>query len=146
MYWVVAFLLSCVKKVLENSKGTPKIMASSLTVYLRFLFCFLQIKKSVEKSGETQTSIRLASNLVIVPNSRFEGHEFKSPMQRELGALTKSGKTLGVRPFYSGGPDVITWSCQSVKLHSTRSLACHWQTHMPGSLSCPTPQQTILLC
>jgi hypothetical protein len=27
-------------------------------------------------------------------------------MQQELGALIKSGKTLGVRSFYSGDPNV----------------------------------------
>ncbi len=29
-------------------------------------------------------------------------------MRQELGALTKSGKTLGVRFFYSGDPDVMS--------------------------------------
>ncbi len=50
---------------------------------------------TVEKPAETQTSIRLASHLVMVPNSRSGGHEFESPMWWELGALTKSGKILG---------------------------------------------------
>jgi hypothetical protein len=59
------------------------------------------------KPAETQTSIRLANHLVRVPNSRSGGHGFKSPVRQELGALTKSGKTLGVRSFYSGDPDVI---------------------------------------
>jgi hypothetical protein len=31
-----------------------------------------------------------------VPNSISGGHEFESPVWRELGALTKSGKILGV--------------------------------------------------
>jgi hypothetical protein len=35
-----------------------------------------------------------------------------------------------VRSFYSGDPDVITGSCQSVWLRNTRSLARHWQTHL----------------
>ncbi len=29
-------------------------------------------------------------------------------MRRELGAMTKSGKTLGVRSFYSGDPNVMS--------------------------------------
>jgi hypothetical protein len=62
----------------------------------------------VEKPAETQTSIRLASHLVRAPNSRSEGREFESSMRREIGALTKSGKTHGVRSFYSGDPHVIT--------------------------------------
>jgi hypothetical protein len=49
--------------------------------------------------AETQTSIWLASHLVRVPNSRSGGHEFKSPMRRELGALTKSGKTIRGQVF-----------------------------------------------
>ncbi len=55
---------------------------------------------TVDKPAETESSIRLASHLVKAPNSRSGGHEFKSPRPRELGALTKSGKTLGVRSFY----------------------------------------------
>jgi hypothetical protein len=55
----------------------------------------------VEKPAKTQTIIRLASNLVRAPNSRSRGHEFESPMQQELGVLTKSGKTLWVRSFYN---------------------------------------------
>jgi hypothetical protein len=62
----------------------------------------------VEKAAKTQTSIRLASHLVRAPNSRSGGHEFESSMRREIGALTKSGKTHGVRSFYSGDPDMIT--------------------------------------
>ncbi len=54
---------------------------------------------TVEKPAETQTSIQLASHLVGAPNSRPGGHEFESPMRRELDVLTKSGKTLGVRSF-----------------------------------------------
>ncbi len=48
---------------------------------------------TVEKPTETHTSIRLASRLVRVPISRPGGHDFESPMGRELSALTKSGKT-----------------------------------------------------
>jgi hypothetical protein len=70
--------------------------------------CELYIVSPVEKPAKTQTSIWLASHLVRAPNSRTEGHESESPIRRELGALTKSGKTLGVRSFYSGDPDVIT--------------------------------------
>jgi hypothetical protein len=68
----------------------------------------------VEKPAETQTCIQLASHLVRAPNSRSEGHEFEPSMRREISALTKSGKTHGVRSFYSGDPDVTTCSCQSV--------------------------------
>ncbi len=39
--------------------------------------------------------------LVRAPNYRSGGCEFESPMRQELGALTKTGKTLGVRSFYS---------------------------------------------
>ncbi len=45
---------------------------------------------------------QLASHLVRAPNSRSGGHEFGSPVRQELTALTKSGKTLGVRPVYTG--------------------------------------------
>jgi hypothetical protein len=62
----------------------------------------------VEKPAKTQTSIRLGSHLVRAPNARSEGHEFESSMRREIGELTKSGKTHGVRSFYSGDPDVTT--------------------------------------
>jgi len=55
----------------------------------------------VEKPADTQPSTRLASHLVRAPNSRYERREFESPMRRELGALTKSGKILGVRSFYT---------------------------------------------
>ncbi len=44
---------------------------------------------------------RLDSHLVSAPNSRSRRHEFESPVRQELGALTKSGKTLGVRSFYN---------------------------------------------
>ncbi len=50
-----------------------------------------------EACWDTQTSIRLASHLVRAPNSSSRGHEFESPMWRELSALTKSEKTLWVR-------------------------------------------------
>jgi hypothetical protein len=56
---------------------------------------------TVQKPAETQTSSQLARHLVRVPNSRSEGHEFVSPVRRELGALTKSGKNLGARSFYN---------------------------------------------
>jgi hypothetical protein len=62
----------------------------------------------VEKPAEIQTNIRLASHLVRAPYSRSGGHEFESSVRRELSALTKSGKILGVMTFYSGDPDVIT--------------------------------------
>jgi hypothetical protein len=44
---------------------------------------------------------RLASYIVRAPNPRSGGHEFESPVRHELSALTKSGKTLGVRSFYN---------------------------------------------
>ncbi len=65
-------------------------------------------------------------------------------MQRELGALNfKSEKALVVRSFYSG-PDVMSehvagW--QTVWLRNARSLACHWQTHLPDA----TADNTFLL-
>jgi hypothetical protein len=62
-------------------------------------------------------------------------------MRRELDALTKSGKTFGARSFYNGDTDVITWSCQSVRLRNSRSLARHWQTQ----LSDTTADSTSLL-
>ncbi len=58
-------------------------------------------ESTVEKPAETQTSICLASHLVRATNSRSGGHELESPMWREFGALTKTGKTLGVRSFYN---------------------------------------------
>ncbi len=54
-------------------------------------------------------------------------------LMRDLGALTKSGKTLGVRSFYSGDPDVITWSCQSVWLRNNCSWA--WHTHLLDAMA-----------
>ncbi len=92
---------------------------------------------TVEKPAETQTSIRLAIHLVRAPNSRSGGHEVESSMWQKLGALNKSGKTLGVRSFCSGDSDMITWSCQSVWLRNTRSSARHWQTHLSGGLPLP---------
>jgi hypothetical protein len=71
---------------------------------------------TVKKPAKTQTSIQLASHLDRAPNSRSGGRKFASPLRRKLGALTKSGKTLGVRSFYSGDPNMITWSCQQVFL------------------------------
>ncbi len=48
-----------------------------------------------EACRDTQSSIRLASHLVRAPNSRSGGHEFESPVWRELGALTKMERSLG---------------------------------------------------
>ncbi len=78
-------------------------------------------------------------------------------MRQELGALTKSGKTLEVRSFYSGNTEVmfehaagmIRWSCQSVWLHNMRieqlgtSLAdsLAWQTHFPDTTADNTSLQ-----
>jgi hypothetical protein len=57
-------------------------------------------------------------------------------MQQELGALNfKSEKALGVRSFYSGR-NVISEhgaGCQSAWLRNARSLARHWQTHLPDA-------------
>ncbi len=73
-------------------------------------------------------------------------HEFESPAWIELGALTEGGKTLGVRPSYSGDPEVcLTCSTQSVWQSNSHSLKSHWLTHLPGRLTCLTPQQTIFL-
>jgi hypothetical protein len=46
-------------------------------------------------SAEAETSIRLASHLVRMPNSRSGGHELESPVWRELHALTKVKRSLG---------------------------------------------------
>jgi hypothetical protein len=46
-----------------------------------------------------ETSIRLAGHFVRAPISRPGGHNFESPVWRELGALTIWKKILGVRPF-----------------------------------------------
>ncbi len=54
-----------------------------------------------ETCRDSDYSIWLASRFVRAPNSRSGGHEFETPMWREFGALTKSGKTLGVRSFYN---------------------------------------------
>jgi hypothetical protein len=66
-------------------------------------------------------------------------HEFESPAWIELGALTEDGKTLGIRSFYSGDPDVIlsclTWSTQSVRLLNALNLALHWQTYFPDAMA-----------
>ncbi len=59
-------------------------------------------ESTVEKTAKTQTTAYgwLAIKLEgLYSNSRSGGHEFESPMRRELGALTKGGKTLGVRFF-----------------------------------------------
>jgi hypothetical protein len=59
-------------------------------------------RSTVEKPAETQTSIWLASHLErLTPD--LEEHEFESPVQKELGALTKSEKILGgqVSPQYT---------------------------------------------
>jgi hypothetical protein len=54
------------------------------------------------KPAETlRLASAIASYLVRAPNSSSGGQEFKSPVRRELGALTNSGKTLGVRSFYN---------------------------------------------
>jgi hypothetical protein len=59
----------------------------------------------VEKPAETQTSIRLASHLLYLERlthelgARSEGHEFESSMRQEIGALTKSGKTIWGQVF-----------------------------------------------
>jgi hypothetical protein len=61
------------------------------------------IKTFVEKPAATQASIRLAGHLLYCSkraNSRSGGHDFESPMRRELcGALTKNGKTFGGQVF-----------------------------------------------
>jgi hypothetical protein len=123
----------CTLKGLESLPPLTKVLqrqldkqnrgsASLLSVKLNFDYEiqeeekdeYIKKYKTVEKPAKTQTSIQLASHLVKAPTSRSGGHEFESPIWRELGALTQSGKTLGVRSFYSGDPDVITLSCQFV--------------------------------
>ncbi len=43
-----------------------------------------------------------------MPNSRSGGLEFESPVQQELGALTKKWKDPEVRSLYSGDHDVMS--------------------------------------
>ncbi len=50
---------------------------------------------TVDKFAETQTSIWKAIHLDRTPNSRSGGHEFESPVWRELHALTKVKRSLG---------------------------------------------------
>ncbi len=65
---------------------------------------FLTVNFSVvEKPAET---LRPAS-AIASRSVRSGGHEFESPVPQELGALTKSGKALWVRSFYSDDPDMI---------------------------------------
>jgi hypothetical protein len=55
----------------------------------------------------------LPRHLVRAPTSRSGEHEFESPVRQELGGLTKSGKTLGVRSFYNSSHRLSTqllWS------------------------------------
>ncbi len=132
---------------------TSKIKYYHLDLSLSICGCDVTaiIRGCRESCRDTQTIFRLASHLVRTPNSRSGGHEIESPMQKELGALTKSEKILGVRPFWSDDPDVllehaagvIAWSCQKVMLtawHVTGRFPC-----LADSLTCPTPRQTILL-
>jgi hypothetical protein len=66
-------------------------------------------------------------------------------MRPELSALTKSGKTLGVRSFYSGDLDAMFEYVAGVIAvflrNSHRSLARHWQNHLPEA----TADNTSLL-
>jgi hypothetical protein len=50
---------------------------------------------------------------------------------------TSNSRHISIRK--SINRDTITWSCQSVWLHNTCSLAYHWQTRLPGRLTCPMP-------
>ncbi len=52
----------------------------------------------VEKPAEIQSSIWVALARVLDSTSR--GFDSESPMPGELSALTRSGKTRGVRSFY----------------------------------------------
>ncbi len=61
-----------------------------------------------EASQNTKTSISQPAIQLERHNSRSGGHAFESPMQQELSARTKSGKTLRVRSFYSGDPNVMS--------------------------------------
>ncbi len=71
---------------IQNSEGTFSVLHESVLII-----------KIVEKAAEAQTSIWLASHFVRGPNSRSGGREFESSIRLELGALTESGKILGVR-------------------------------------------------
>jgi hypothetical protein len=52
--------------------------------------------------------------LVRAPNFRSGVHEIESPVWLELGALTKSGKILGVKSFYK--PDINKQLTKSVQM------------------------------
>jgi hypothetical protein len=60
----------------------------------------------------------------------------------KLGVLTKSGKTLGVRSFYSGDLNMMSEHDHHVSLSGCETLA-DW--HLTVRLTYPTPWQTILL-
>jgi hypothetical protein len=67
-----------------------------------------------------------------------EGHEFESPAWIELNAPSEGGKTLGIRSFYSGDPDVmscLTCKTQSVWMRNALNLALHWQTYFPDAMA-----------
>jgi hypothetical protein len=90
---------------------------------------------SVEKPAETQSSIWLASHLARVPNSRSGGHEFESPNRRELGALTKSRRTLGGRSFFDVKISSHTWG-PWVRAVSARTRPSETSPGTPAPLGC----------
>jgi hypothetical protein len=53
------------------------------------------------------------------------------------GALAESGKSLGVRSFYSGDPDVTcsTLSSYSCAMHTVLADPLTWQTHLPNAMA-----------
>ncbi len=93
---------------------------------------FLKFVNDVEKPVETLRLHQLTSHLVRAPNSISGGHEFKSHVRQELGALTKSGKAFGVRSFYSGDPDAMS-EHDHVRLSGCVTLTA-W--HVTDRLTC----------
>jgi hypothetical protein len=119
-----------------NTRRQPMSINKNCLIILVLQSFYVHCKEACK----THTSIRLASHLVRTANSSCRGHEFESPAWIELVALAEGGKTLGVRPSYSGDPEVImsclTCSTQSgCVMCNSRSLASHWQTHLPGRLT-----------
>ncbi len=62
----------------------------------------------VEKPAKTQTSIGWLAIQLERLTQDLKDMSLNPLCGGEIGALTKSGKTHGVRSFYSGDTDVIT--------------------------------------
>jgi hypothetical protein len=71
-------------------------------MFFRVFVSVCTFKNNVQKeAAETQTSIRLASHLVRVANSRSGLHEFEFPAWRELVAMIKVERSLGSEAEFS---------------------------------------------